>query len=132
MPRVGCGQCGGIDEKLGMNVLKRTGSFKRIGHHTGQNDNIGSDVHVVVENIKERFEVLGVVVLVGDGHDFQEHHLPGPKKSNARFPGLAGVALFRCGDSEVVEARFQRQMNGAHIAMLKPEHGGELTTNGFA
>ena len=114
-----------------MHVFERRSGFERVRYHAGQHHNVLADFHLVVECVKEGFEVLGVLVGVDGRDDLQEHHLSCPQQPKGCFPPLTRVALFRRHDSKVVETCFQRKVDAPHVPMLELQHRRELAADGL-
>ena len=73
--RVGGDDGSRVDEKFVVDVFKGRGGFKSVRHHTGEDENIFADFDLVVQGIKEGFEVLWILVRINGYDDFEEHHL---------------------------------------------------------
>ena len=128
---VGGDQCGGIDEKFIVDVLKGRGCFKGISHHTWKNNDVLTDLDFVIQGIQEGFEVLGVLVGVNGHDDLEEHHLTCAEQAEGSLATLAGIALFGGDDGQVVEACFQWKVHASDVTMLELKDGRELTADGF-
>ena len=115
-----------------MHVLKGRGGLEGVGHHAGQHHDVLTDLHLVVERVKEGFEVLWILVGVNSSDDLEEHHLTRPQQPQGRLSPLARIALFGGNDSKVVEACFQWKVDAPDVPMLELQHGRELTTDGLA